>query len=679
MMTSPETRLATCRAVAVVALTCLSPLAAFAADEVSPVLAAYQVTNVVVEEVRAESNAEIMASKRQHDLEDLGSMVYLYLRNPGETAFLKGISWAGKDVEAHAAGPDYQAIWWRLTPHLLGGGEEGELAICLRNRLAESTEFTVELTNGQTITQVIEPEGPPFRFGSIGFGPELKRIYLYVEKLRADAPLPERIHAARVSVEGEPRWLSPGYVGGVRAAVIEVKRPLRRGRHCTFRVTGGGHSAGATVRAFTDLARFGSYGYPGRLGGYAANGLNAYAQFGPPDKGLLDRAQELGIKVAGHLNYSAPSDHTFGHPALYAYMGMDEPDVRDYGEGDDRPMHLRIGTTAMRTLRAAQLHTSRDPLTPTLLTINLTFTPRNYFVYGPMADIANPDCYPIAIDWSVRAVRDKLSIAKRASAPRVLTYTYQNMWEEWARPDTPMPWMGFAHIQKIEDSTTLVDRKRRRGFARAPAPQEVRLGMLYGIGCGARGLLGYHDGSELAAGGLILHGTWVLPEIWKVNGETIRALRMIAPLIDVSHPMTWARSDAEQVWVRTLIGGDRAAVVVAVNEDYESVEAGFTEEVAKNVRFRFDHWPWLEAKTVLKVGDGGFVRVASQHDAEGLSWTETQLADGEMYLVVADAAVADQLEKRYQETAPFATDEGRSKPEHYLKGRRTTPKPPVAE
>lgn len=74
--------------------------------------------------------------------------------------------------------------------------------------------------------------------------------------------------------------------------------------------------------------------------------------------------------------------------------------------------------------------------------MDLTFTPRNYFVYGPMPDIVNPDCYPIVIGWSVRAVRDKLSLAKRGSAPRFLTYTYQNMWEEWAHKDTPMPWMG---------------------------------------------------------------------------------------------------------------------------------------------------------------------------------------------------------------------------------------------
>jgi len=650
-----------------------SPAAGAEAEPV--VLAAYQISNHAEERLVPEGNADIMAAKQRHDKEDLGATVYLYIRNPGYGASLEAILWDGKDVSSHAAAPGYQAIWWRLAPQLLGEGEKGEIAICLRRRLKQATEFTVRLTNGREITQRIEPEDPPFRFGTIAFGPDMKKVYLYVEKLRSDAAMPEQIQVSGINVDGAPRWLSPGAVGGVRTAVVTAKSPLRRGKHCTFIAASPSHAAGATLRAFTDLARFGSYGYPGRLEGYAGNGLDGYATFGSPSKQLLDRAEELGIKVAAHINYGAPGDECIGHPALYAYIGMDEPDCQDWGAAKDRPVHLRIGATAMRTLRAAQLHATRDPLTPTLLTVDLTFTPRNYFVYGPIPDIVNPDVYPIALGSSIRSVPQHLTIAKRASAPRTLTYTYQNMWEEWARKDTPTPWMGFTHIRAVEDSTTLADAKRRRGFARAPAPQEVRLEMLYGIGCGVKGLFGYHDGTELSRGGLITHGTWVLPEVWKVNGETIRALRLVAPIIEISHPVRWARSNVEKTWIRTLITGENAALVVAVNEDYESVTEGFTAKVRKDVNFEFPDLPWMTSPTVLKVGDGRFTPLKSQHEEAVLTWTETELADGETYLVLSDPALAEQLENRYRTTPPFATPEGKSRPEDYLRGRRKTPKP----
>ena len=660
----------------VVTTTYLHCSPAAGAAEKPVVLAAYQISNHTEERVIPEGNADIMAAKERYDKEDLGATVYMYIRNPGYGASLETILWDGKDVRTHAAAPEYQAIWWRLTPHLLGEGERGEIAICLRRRLKQTTEFTVRLTNGREITQKIEPEDPPFRFGTIAFGPDLKKVYLYMEKLRADAAMPEQIQVSGVNMEGKPRWTSPSYVGGVRTAVVTAKSPLRRGKHCTFIATSPSHAAGATLRAFTDLARFGSHGaYPQRLEAYAGNGMDGYGMFGSPNKPLLDRAGEFGIKVAAHLNHNLPADEYAGHPALYAYIGTDEPDCQDWGVAKDRPVHLRIGATAMRMLRTAQLHAARDPLTPTLLTIDLTFTPRNYFVYGPIPDIVNPDVYPIAVGSSVRSVRQHLAIAKRASAPRTLTYTYQNVWEEWTRKDTHMPWMGYSHIRAIEDSTTLVDAKRRRGFARAPAPQEVRLEMLYGIGCGAKGLFGYCDGTELSRGGLVNHGTWVLPEVWKINGETIRALRLVAPIIEISHPIEWARSNVEKTWIRTLIAGENAALVVAVNEDYESVTEGFAANPSKDVNFEFPDLPWMTSPTVLKVGDGRFAPLKSQHEEAVLTWTETELADGEVYLVLSDPAMAEQLENRYRTTPPFATPEGKTRPEDYLKGRRKTPEP----
>ena len=78
---------------------------------------------------------------------------------------------------------------------------------------------------------------------------------------------------------------------------------------------------------------------------------------------------------------------------------------------------------------------------------------------------------------------------------------------------------------------------------------------------------------------------------------------------------------------------------------------------------------------MLKVDDGRFIPLKSRHEAGRLSWTEPELVDGEVYLVVSDPALAGQLKQCYREAPPFATEEGKSRSEDYLKSRRKTPKP----
>ena len=137
--------------------------------------------------------------------------------------------------------------------------------------------------------------------------------------------------------------------------------------------------------------------------------------------------------------------------------------------------------------------------------------------------------------------------------------------------------------------------------------------------------------------------------------------------------MAWSWRRQPKLWVSTLLAGDRAALVVAVNDDYKSERSGFSQTPAKNVKFGFDALPWLDPRIVLKVGDGRFVPVQSQRTEEGLAWIEPELADGEIYLVVADRVVVAGLQQQYHDEATFVTEAAKTKPESYLKGRRSTP------
>jgi len=655
----------------------VTPKAAHGAQIVTT--AAYQTTNTAsaAPSLWTEGNREIMAAKRAAG-DDLGSMVYLYVQNRGEPAALETIRWNGEDIENHAGPPDYRAIWWRLNPPQLDDGQEGEIAICLRSRLTEPTRFTVRFTNGAEVSNVVGPDGPPFRLGTIGFGPGLERVYLYVERLTPDAPLPQKIYLNGHRLGGQVRWLSRDWVGNIVVGAVKLRRPLDRGKFYTFRVVAGKQAVAATLRAFTGLSRFGFYGIP-NFDAQAGNGLNLFSHFHSTSKEMLERAHKLGIKMAIHNVGGSPPPELAGHPGVYAWLGRDEPDCHDYGAGGDRAMQFRLGTLAMDVMDAAQRQATEDPATPTMLTLDCTFVPRNYFVYGQMADIINPDFYVITQARSVRQVKERFDAAKQASAPRLLSYTYQCMWQE--RPnwdDGPRRHMGVDSIREWE-GVELFDRENVRGFGRAPAAGEVRRMMLYGIGCGARALLGYQDATFYSKS-FFQHGAYVLPEIWEVVGRTSRALRRVAPLIEISHPIVWARPDRPKLWTRTLLAGEQAALVVVVNDDYQSVREGFTQTPKQDVEITFQDLPWLQPVAVWKVGGavsrGGFTPVPLKRTAGSLSWLEPEISDAEIYLVAADPALAARLEEDYRKRPPFATEAGSKRTEDYLNGRRKTPPPP---
>ncbi|MCC6445773.1 MAG: hypothetical protein IT210_20255 [Armatimonadetes bacterium] len=650
-------------------LLCASAGALAGAAQAGPVAVAagYHIRNVSPEEMRPEGSPEIQAVKAAHP--DLGGMVYLYIRNDSATAVaLEDLSWQGMGVRQHAAAPGYNAIWWRMLPDSLPPGGEGEIALCLRKSLDAPTEFTARFSDGTALRQTVSLDSPPFRIETLAFGEDLRTVYLYIEAASKDSPRPKEVWLDGKPLRRETRWLSRGYAGGVRAAVVRLARPLERGRLYTFRVASGKTVVGATMRAFSGLSRFGTYGY-GEFERYAASGLNAYNSFSTVSKQGLDEARKQSVKVVMVVGTGAPPAETAGHPALFAYLAMDEPDVHDYSRDKGRPMNLRPGTLAMEMVNAAESCRKADPLTPTMTTLDLTFVPNNYFIYGPVADIANPDCYPISIGWPIQAIREKARTVKRAAAPRPFMLTYQGCWEEIGIPQDH--WVGAPEIRR-EGWQKFAATSKLRGFGRAPVPPEIRMQMLYAIGCGARGLYSYTDATE-AGGSLIFHSSADVPELWQAVGQTSRMLRQVASLIEIGHPVAWATASQPSLWASTLLAGEKAALVAVVNEDNQADRNGFKQNPARDARFAFPDLPWLQIAGVWRVDEGAFVPAPYGKEKGRIVWSEPALTDAALYLVSSDPALARRLSDRAQKEAPVATAKGKEKgPESYLKGRRRT-------
>jgi hypothetical protein len=321
---------------------------------------------------------------------------------------------------------------------------------------------------------------------------------------------------------------------------------------------------------------------------------------------------------------------------LFAHCLQDEPDVADYGV-EGVPAHLRVGHSAMAMEERAQRVRVGDPTKLSLLTLDMTYKPANYYIYGPIADVVNPDCYPISLGADASMVREVVETARRGAGPRQLTFTFQGVMEG---PRDPAE---FA----------------KKRFPRPNFPAEERIMMYYAIGAGARGLFNYIHCTENSETRWS-RGTQEFPELWNEIGQVYRELDHVAPLIAMAHPTTLARSSESKLWVRLLLCGDKAALIVWVNDDYKQGRMSVTYRPLRDVRVALPELPWLRGARAYSVGAGGFTEI----EATGQVIRMPRADVAGMVLLTIDRNLPSTLTARYenrkQRVATALLDEWRS-------------------
>jgi hypothetical protein len=127
-------------------------------------------------------------------------------------------------------------------------------------------------------------------------------------------------------------------------------------------------------------------------------------------------------------------------------------------------------------------------------------------------------------------------------------------------------------------------------------------------------------------------------------GGTFRRFKLLEPLILQAHPAVLATTDKEKVWTRTLVCGLDAALVVMVNDDYESLPQDFRHQPQENVKVTLPAMPWLKPVYAAVVGDGKLRPLK----LEPGGFTLPHLDTAEVVLLARDVQVAEQLLQRFQ-------------------------------
>lgn len=551
-----------------------------------------------------------------------GGTIYVYLSNIGnEKVDILSVKLNGTGISELIS--EHEVVWWRFSPEILKPGNIGELTIRLRSPLEGKSTLDIELSNTTNVRVSVSSQPHPSGIEYIGFDNSAGKTYIYLNRFENDFGRIKRVFIENKDVTAFCRFVPKGYYNNLCMIVIDSPVKPVPGEYHTYTVESEKSiRTAAHVRTMDGWIPLGSYGL-GDFMEYAVNGCNSYNSFGRVGRDQLHYYRQMGTKAVSMLDGGKILEYEMDNPALYALCIKDEPDLWDYYDAAELPFFKRVGFHAMEMVQRAEYVRNENPSVPSMITIDMTFKPANYNIYGPVADILNPDCYPLAVDEELVLVRDVVEAAMRGSAPKPVTLTYQ----------------GVFLAPRDEEEL------KKMKYPRPAFPEEVRTMMYYALGAGAKGLFNYIHATE-NTDDRYSRGTNEFPEIWYEIGTVYREIGRIAPLLPISYPVEWMNS-SDNIWISMLLSGENTALLVYVNENYQQGKKEFRYSPVKNVSIVLPENPWLTGKYAFLVTEDGFQRLAVKEK----TITVPEIETAGLILLTDEINVIDILNNRYEESA----------------------------
>ena len=546
-------------------------------------------------------------------------LLKVYVRNPGSRPqVVEAVAWNGRPLATLRTNESHEVIWWRTFPSPVPAGGYAEVTVRLRYPLVHDAVLSLR-AGARALQATIPRTPPPFRIETVAWLDGGRQITLVAAQVPGTSPgQPPATRVARVLLDGQDvtdrsRVPAPQFAHGICPIVIRPRKALAVGSCHTYKlVAADGRAVACTLRTLDDLLRLDMYG-AGDLEQAVKLGINHVTHFHALGRAALDRYARYDLHTTFHVGATPPPD-VRGHRAVHAYLLHDEPDVWDYG-AKEWPHAMRIGYHAPDIARNMQQCIDADPSKPVMVTLDLTYKPANYYVYAQIPDIVQPDCYPLTIGQSLAWVREVTEACRLAAGPRRVDIIPQVNWE---------------------------DRGEKMKFKRPPFPREIWIEYLYALGAGARGFSGYEWYTESNH-----HGAREYPEVMAAVGEAYRRFQMVAPLILQAHPTAIAACDDPTIWLKTLVCGPDALLLVAVNDDHVSHPTDFEIHPRGRVAIRVPALPWLVPTCAARVDDARFTPLALQRDGDGHRIVLPALDTGEVLLVTGDGGLQRRLLDRF--------------------------------
>lgn len=478
---------------------------------------------------------------------------------------------------------DGKVMWYRTRPQTLLPGDVSETIVRFRKKPVEnpvSLKFITE--ENAFLTFKVDMSLPVLKIGYVAFSPEMDKIYIYVEKDET-----KEISLAKVFLDGEDvtskaRFYAPDFFHRVSLVRIDLSSPLKYGSYHVIKIVSArGEEIAHQVKAWDSFFIIGLYAnFQAFIDDYQLHQANTYIPLWMPIiKGLtplgaklyLDLLQVRGLRM--FVSEKEDMGPLRKHPALLGYFLRDEIDCVD----DPRVQgnSNRTGRLAMPSVMTMNAIWERDPQHLAFLNLDMTVTPFNWYCYAQLPDALSVTTYPLKFrDYNLHWVHYVTDVCRQANAPKPFLMTL----EAYSRPE------GYQKGPQL-----------RRG-----TEEEERIMVHYAIGCGVKGIT-YFMYTSPTVEHYCLQGFWGDRKMTDIIGRINIEIKKISHLLSKGHPLNLVTNSPEGLWVRTLLCGENDIILVAINENYESNPAGFTNKPLKDVKVEIDVPDWMKVKRVYAV------------------------------------------------------------------------------
>lgn len=535
-----------------------------------------------------------------------------------------------------------EPVWWKVDPSPIPAGSAAEVTVRLRREPRVSV-LDVQLQAGQRRVggEVAVREVQP-RFRGVSFSPELDRIYLYPSH-SAGGVAPERIVMNGRDVT-EASVIKADADLDSAAVIVNLDASLREPEFiCLEADYPDGRRALTSIRVWEPEVVYGMWGYP-RHGKTPQERVRIYLQrlhahnintimshyagevrdFVAGDAGRK-MCEKLGIRIMDHAHGS------FDDP-IYYYL-PDEPDAHDFAQNNINPPGKRLGSLAQWVIREGERFRRLDPDTLLYCNVDNTYKPEQWYMYAQLPDVISADPYYAEQLHSVYQYDPgSLEAYTRPTYVYATGTIYQSA-------GAPKPMHLILHSCRFD---------MEEFPFRAPTPGEKRVEVYYALASGAKGISYWWytpAGRYYGCGGDAPEMVALMTEIGLLGAE----VRTAGPVLSRSCPVDLEVEGPRHLWMRTLVAGHDAAVLVVVNDNIASDRAGFESRPVENARISLKPPSWLAPAEVFEVHTGGTRKVAWESAGDGLAIDLGDVELTRMIILTSDPQLRNALQVRYDQ------------------------------
>ncbi|MGQ9651900.1 MAG: immunoglobulin domain-containing protein [Phycisphaerae bacterium] len=538
-----------------------------------------------------------------------------------------------------------EPVWYKADPRTIAAGTAAQIVVRLRQVPTTPTVgIAVIHTGGSTVATVpVDPDQP--QAAGVSFSSDLNRVYLYWR--RGNGTAPTTILMDGINVTASTTTVHDPDVD-IAASVLQLAQPLSP---ASFHVYQGiytdGRVASAGVRTWANPFIYGTWGARDAPDGdYAAarawvddatnHCVNSLVVQGGSE------ALKSYLKTAEGRQYAA--DHGYGfvideigkwscqNPQLWFIR--DEPDAAD-SRVTGLPGDKLVGSLADMAVEHGEELRAAYPTGPTTLNIDSTYTPFNWYNYGQVPDVLMTDPY----------YQNRLREALWFYPPRIPLYTKATYIYAVSRVARSSCEPNPLHV--VLYSCEYVDTTTGQRFPFAP-PTCKRIEVYYALAAGATGMSYWWYLPGKPSNGLGA-GTSAALALWREIGLLGAEIRTAAELLVTACPAAVNMQPAAGLWVRCLVVGTDALLLLVVNDQYYNDEQGCHYTPATGASLTLKVPTWLQSPTAFEIAAGGIRDVTTQVAGDQLQMDLGTVDVTRMIVLTSSALLRNGLEQRYAE------------------------------